>query len=57
MTTINLTVPFWPIFMGLLSYFALSIISREENWYMELISLAFGAIVFLMLTGLLALIG
>lgn len=56
MKTITITLQIAPALVGIIVYFVSAIYSREDEWW-EFLSLAFGAIVFLMLTGVTALIG
>lgn len=57
MTTITITFQIAPVLAGILCYLVLAICSREDEWYAEFIALAFGAIVFLTLTGVITLLG
>lgn len=57
MTTITITLQIAPTLGAIMCYFVFAIYSRKDEWWWEFVALAFGAIVFLMLTGVTALTG
>lgn len=57
MTTITITLQIAPALAAIICYFVFAIYSRNDEWWWEFLALAFGAIVFLMLTGVMALMG
>ena len=52
MTTATITIPILPAIMGIIGYFALAIVSRDDKWWAEFTALAYGATVFFAALGM-----
>jgi len=52
MTTATVTIPILPTIMGLVGYFALAAVSRDDRWWVEFTALAFGVTMFFAILGM-----